>query len=147
MLRFTTSSEWRVASVFSELQQSAAGETLFRQDDDPRSVAFVLDGWVKTIRLEQNGEEKCVALYRHGALLGLEEMIAEQKRAETAITLSLSRLCWISARDFFRLIETDPGFSRRIFCALGRQDYARGICLAQRGGLSLRPRLEQLIWI
>jgi CRP-like cAMP-binding protein len=135
-----------MTSVFSEAQPITAGTILFRQNNHPQSVAFVVDGWVTTVSLERDGRERGVALYRQGSLLGLAELLAGQKYLETAVTLSLSRLCWISAEAFSKLIEIDRGFSRQIFHALSRQNYARGICLAQLGVLSLRPRLEQLIW-
>jgi CRP-like cAMP-binding protein len=135
-----------MAAVFSEVQPVTAGTILFRQNDHPQSVAFVVDGWVTTVRLERDGRERGVALYRQGSLLGLAELLAGQKYLETAIALSLSRLCLVSAEVFSKLIETDRGFSRQIFHALSRQNYARGICLTQSGVLSLRPRLEQLIW-
>jgi CRP-like cAMP-binding protein len=140
------SSERDMAPVFSEVQPITAGTTLFRQNDHPQSVAFVVDGWVTTVRLERDGRERGVAFYRQGSLLGLAELLGGQRYLETAITLSLSRLRWISAEAFSNLIEVDRGFSLQIFRALSRQSYARGICLAQSGVLSLRPRLEQLIW-
>jgi CRP-like cAMP-binding protein len=135
-----------MASTFSEGQPITAGTILFQQDDHPQSLAFVADGWVTTVRLERDGRERGVALYRQGSLLGLAELLAGQRYLDTAITLSLSRLRWVSAEAFSDLIETDRGFSRQVFHALSRQNYARGICLAQRGRLSLRPRMEQLIW-
>lgn len=133
-------------SVFSEVQPITARTILFRQNDHPQSMALVVDGWVTTVRLERDGRERGVALYRQGSLLGLAELLAGQKYLETAIALSLSHLCLVSAEVFSNLIETDRGFSRQIFHALSRQNYARGICLAQSGSLSLRPCLEQLIW-
>jgi CRP-like cAMP-binding protein len=140
------SSEWDMASVFSKVQPITPRTILFRQNDHPQSVAFVVDGWVTTVRLGRDGQERGVALYRQGSLLGLAELLTRQKYLETATTLSLSRLCWVSAEAFSNLVKTDRGFSQQIFSALSRQDYARGICLAQRGSLSLRPRLEQLVW-
>lgn len=146
MLMSTTSFGWSMAPGFSEVRPITAGRILFRQNDDPQSVAFVADGWVKTFRLEQDGSGIGVALYTQGSLIGFAELIAGQRHPETAVTLSLSRLCWINARDFKYLINTDTQFSRHIFHALSRQNYARGIFLAQRGNLSFRQRLEQLIW-
>jgi CRP-like cAMP-binding protein len=133
-------------SLFSEVQPITAGTILFRQNDHPQSMALVVDGWVTTVRLERDGRERGVALYTKGSLLGLAELLTRQKYLETSSTLSLSRIRWISAKALSNLVETDPGFFWQIFHALSRQNYASGICLAQRGSLSLRPRLEQLIW-
>ncbi len=129
----TTSSEWNMASVFSQVQPITAGTILFRQNDHPQSVALVVDGWVTTVRLERDGRERGVALYTKGSLLGLAELLTRQKYLETSITLSLSRIRWISAKAFSNLVETDLGFFWQIFHALSRQNYASGICLAQRG--------------
>jgi CRP-like cAMP-binding protein len=135
-----------VASEFSKVQPTTAGRILFRQNDHPQSVAFVVSGWVKTVRLEQDGEGRGVALYTKGSLLGLVELLAGQKYSDTTITLSPSNLCWITNRVFFDFIRTDTRFFWQVNQALSRQNYARGICLAQSSSLPLRQRLEQLIW-
>jgi CRP-like cAMP-binding protein len=109
-------------------------------------VAFVASGWIKTVRLERDGEGRGVALYTKGSLLGLAELLAGQKYSETAITLSPSNLYWITNREFFDFIRTDPRFFGQVNQALSRRNYACGICLAQSGSLPLRSRLEQLIW-
>jgi CRP/FNR family transcriptional regulator, cyclic AMP receptor protein len=142
----TTSSGRNVVSVFSVARQISAGRILFRQNDRPQSVAYIVSGWVKTFRLQQDGSERGVALYTQGSLLGLSGLFARQKYSETATALSLSRLRWITAPEFHDLIKTDQRFSLQINRAISRQNYACEICLSQRGGLSLRLRLEQLIW-
>ena len=101
------SSGWNVAPGFSKVQQTSAGRILFRQNDQPQSVAFVVSGWIKTLRLERNGDGKGVALYTQGSLLGLTELIAGQKYPDTTITLSPSNICWITNGEFFDFIRTD----------------------------------------
>jgi CRP/FNR family transcriptional regulator len=135
-----------MAPKLSECRPTAAGKILFRQNDDPQSVAFVVSGWIKTVRLERDGEGRGIALYTKGSLLGLAELLAGQKYPETAITLSPSNLCWITNRKFFDFIRTDQRFFRQVNQTLSRQNYACEICLAQSGSLPLRTRLEQLIW-
>src|SRR5262245_34183212 len=97
----TTSSEWSMASKLSECRQTAAGRILLRQNDHPQSVAFIVSGWIKTVRLERDGEGRGVALYTKGSLLGLAELLAGQKYPETTITLSPCSLLWITNREFF----------------------------------------------
>jgi CRP-like cAMP-binding protein len=147
MLLSAASSEWDLASEFSAVQSISAGTILFRKGDPSQSALLVVSGWVGSVRLEQDGRERCVALYPQGSLLGLVELFAEQKYSETAVTLSLSRLRWITASAFRDRIETDPRFAKQVTRALGRQDYARGICLTQSGCVSLRERAEQLFWL
>jgi CRP-like cAMP-binding protein len=135
-----------MASKLSECRPTAAGRILFQQNDHPQSVAFVVSGWIKTVRLERDGGRRGVALYTQGSLLGLAELIAGQKYPDTTITLSPSSLLWITNGEFFDFIRTDLRFVWQINQALSRQNYACGICLAQSGILPLRQRLEQLIW-
>lgn len=135
-----------MAPGFSKVHPTTAGSILFRQNDPPQSVAFVASGWIKTVRLERDGEVSGVALYTKGSLLGLAELLAAQKYPETTITLSQSNLCWITNWEFFDFIRTDLRLVWQINQALSRQNYASGICLAQSGILPLRSRLEQLIW-
>jgi len=135
-----------MAPKLSESRPTAAERILFQQNDRPQSVVFVASGWIKTVRLEQDGGGRGVALYTKGSLLGLAELLAGQKYPETAITLSPSNLCWITNREFFDFIRTDKRFFGQVNQALSRQTYACEICLAQSGSLPLRPRLEQLIW-
>ena len=142
----TTSSEWGMAPGFSKVQPTTADSILFRQNDYPQSVAFVASGWIKTVRLERDGEGRGVALYTKGSLLGLAELISGQKYPDTTITLSPSSLLWITNQEFFDFIRTDLRFVLQINQALSRQNYACGICLAQSGALPPRQRLEQLIW-
>jgi len=130
----------------SESRPTAAERILFRQNDRTQWVVLVASGWVKTVRLERDGEGRGVALYTKGSLLGLAELLAGQKHPDTAITLSASNLCWITNREFFDFIRTDQRFFGQVNQALSRQNYACEICLAQSGSLPLRPRLEQLIW-
>lgn len=141
----TVSSGRGVASGFSKVQATTADRTLFRQNDRPQSVALVVSGWIKTVRQEQDGRGRGVAFNTQGSLLGLAELVARQKYPDTTTTLSPSRLMWITNREFFDLIETDTRLVWQINQALSRQNYARGICLAQ-SSLPLRLRLEQLIW-
>src|SRR5262245_53333159 len=142
----TTFSEWSLASKLSECRPTAVGRILFRQNDHPQSAPFVISGWIKTVRMERDGEVRGVALYTKVSMLGLAELIAGQKYPETTITLSPSNLCWITNGEFFDFIRNDPRFFWQVNRALSRQNYACEICLAQSGSLPLRPRLEQLIW-
>jgi CRP-like cAMP-binding protein len=146
MLSSATSSGWDMAPGFSAFQSSIDGTILFRQGDCPQSAFFVVSGWVGSVRIEQDGQEKGVALYPPGLLPSLAELFARQDSPETVMTLSSCRLYRIDAGAFFDLIETDSQFFERIFRALCRQNYALKICSAQSSSLPLRPRLEQLFW-
>lgn len=139
-------SGWGMAQGFSAVQSINVGTTLFRQDSQPQSVAFIETGWVKLVRLEQNGWEKITALHPPGSLLGVAELIAERNHPETAIALSSCRLHSITAPAFLDLVRTDLRLSGQIMRALSRQSYIRDICSAQWGSVSPQLRFQQLSW-
>ncbi len=66
-------SGWGMAPGLSAIQPITAETTLFRQDACQRSAAFIEGGWVKIVRLEQDGQDRAIALYPPGSLLGAKE--------------------------------------------------------------------------
>ncbi|MCG3164225.1 MAG: hypothetical protein JMDDDDMK_05712 [Acidobacteria bacterium] len=139
-------SGWEMAQGFSAVQSVNAKATLYWQGSQPQSVIFIETGWVKLVRVEENGRQRITALHPPGSLLGVAESVAELNHPETAVALCSCRLHSITAPAFLNLVTTDLRLSAQIARALSRWSYVRDICSTQTGSVSPQLRLQQLMW-
>jgi CRP/FNR family transcriptional regulator len=146
MLDLSMYSGWEKMRKISAIQEMAVSTVLFRQGSVPQSATLVENGWVKLVRLEQDGQEQIIALYPPGSLLGAEILISDQCHTASAITMTNCRLYMIPASAFLNWIRTDLQFSWQIHRAFSQRINARDLSAAQSRCVPSRLRLEQLLW-
>ena len=139
-------SGWDRVCGLSTCHQMPVATVVFQQNTPAQSAILLESGWIKLVRLEQDGREQIVALCPPGSLLGAEALIADQSCPTTGITLSRCRFHSIPAPVFLNWVRTDPQFSWQIHRAFGRRINACKIRSAQLKDLPARLRLEQLLW-
>lgn len=92
-------------SLVSHSKRLSKGETLFRQSDAFESLFVVLNGTVKTCRLDTDGEEQIVGFYIPGNLIALDA-IGSDSHPSSGIVLEDCTVCKIPCRVFD---EGSPG--------------------------------------
>ena len=91
------------------VQTVPRGEHLLRGDDKPRGLGFLLDGSARTVW--QIGNRRSVLIQGtgpHDGYIGLRDVLADQPRTISMVTLSPCRLAVISASAALALFERRP---------------------------------------
>ncbi|HKX33035.1 MAG TPA: Crp/Fnr family transcriptional regulator [Blastocatellia bacterium] len=137
---------WEKVRGLSTSRKVSAATVLFRQGTEAQSAILIESGWIKSVREEQNGQERILALFPPGSLLSAETLISGQHHAATAIALVNCQLYLIPSMVFLSWVRSTPQFSWQLHRALSRRVNARDIRLTQFLCLPPRLRLEQLLW-
>jgi CRP/FNR family transcriptional regulator len=95
----------------SSLQKKAAGETIFWEGDAADSVFEVVSGTLRLHKLLPDGRRQVTGFLSAGHLVGLAP---EGTWVYTAEAITDVSLCRYRRSAFERLIDTVPGFARRI---------------------------------
>ena len=125
----------------------AEGTVLFKQGALARDVYYLEHGLVKIIFLDPGGEEVITNLYSApGTLIGDSCAILGKHYVSAAVVTRNTRMRRVAAASFNELIKHDADTSWTLHvkhCNLLAELLDRS---AQLGYLSVRQRVEQLIW-
>lgn len=125
----------------------AEGTVLFKQGSQARDVYYLESGLVKIVFLDPAGEEVIVSLSSMpGSLVGAACAVLGKHYVSAAVVTRNTRLRRIAAASFNDLIRHDPETSWALHiqhCSQLSELLDRS---AQLGYLSVRQRVEQLIW-
>jgi signal transduction histidine kinase len=98
-----------------------AGETIFREGDEPDGMYVVLAGAVKLVRRDPADGEMQVAVFKAGGYFGEPALLEGRARAATAVTLEPCELLLIDRTEFLaRLRNAEPDVLVRALGALSR---------------------------
>lgn len=140
---FHAQQRWKAQSVPS--QRFSPSTTLFPQGTSPREVFYVEQGWIKLIRVNENGQELAIGLPSQGALLGAASVIVQEPYPYTAITVTSCTLTRIPADHFLFLAKTDEQFCWYLHEVHSHEIHRQASQLAALRCLSARQRFEQLL--
>ena len=82
-----------------------AGQTLFRENDPPRHVYFVLSGSVEILV-----RDKVIETIREGQIVGLLSFVDELPRSITARAAEACELALLDKKQFRYMVEAIPNF-------------------------------------
>ena len=97
--------------AITSLQKKAAGETIFWEGDPADSVFEVVKGTLRLHKLLPDGRRQVTGFLSAGHLVGLAP---EGTWVYTAEAITEVTLCRYRRSAFERLIDTVPGFARRV---------------------------------
>jgi CRP/FNR family transcriptional regulator len=104
--------------AITSLQKKAAGETIFWEGDDADSVFEVVSGTLRLHKLLPDGRRQVTGFLCTGHLIGLAP---EGTWVYTAEAITDVTLCRYRRPAFERLIDTVPGFARRVLTATSHE--------------------------
>jgi signal transduction histidine kinase len=92
-----------------ELVEAPAGIVLYRQGQTPPCFCMVLDGEVRAVRYEINGNETPLAIFRDGDTFGESPLLlGAEKSGVQCETSTATRLLKVDGEGFWRLMATCP---------------------------------------
>jgi len=104
--------------AITSLQKRAAGETIFWEGDPADSVFEVVKGTLRLHKLLPDGRRQVTGFLCAGHLVGLAP---EGTWVYTAEAITEVTLCRYRRSAFERLIDTVPGFARRVLTATSHE--------------------------
>ena len=87
--------------------------SIYKQGDDGQYVFTLREGYVKLLRVNEDGTERIVRLIRKGDLFGMESLLSD-KYENSAISLSSVYLCKIPVHVLKTLGENSPRLHRQM---------------------------------
>ncbi len=103
-----------------EWKHLAAGCILFRHDDPPDAVYFVVSGTVRAFMPVKDGVEINYALFGPGDMVGELAAIDGRERSADVMTVSESVIAACPRPVFLNVLRADPDFSLRLLVRLAR---------------------------
>lgn len=92
------------------------------REGDPGDAAFYLEeGTVRIFRVSPAGKEIIVSLRQPGAMFGMAEIMAAEKRIFSAQAITPCRLYRIERNEFKSLLRRHPSLSERVIETLGQR--------------------------
>ena len=119
---------------------------IYSQGDSPHTVCLICSGLVKLTRTESDGNQVIVGLRQRGWMLGAVSLLLNARYETTAATITRSKLCFVPAETFTRVMDTSLEFSRWILMILSRGLRSSMLSIGERSCLSGRQRLEKFLW-
>ena len=104
--------------AITSLQKKPAGATVFSEGDDADSVFEVVRGTLRLLKLLPDGRRQVIGFLCPGHLIGLAPEGAWVYTAEAVTDVTL---CCYRRAAFERLIDTVPGFARRVLTATSHE--------------------------
>jgi len=118
---------------------------IYSQGDSPHTVCLICSGQVKLTRTESDGTQVIVGLRQRGWMLGAVSLLLNARYETTAATITRSKLCFVPAETFTRVMDTSLEFSRWILMILSRGLKSSMLSIGERSCLSGRRRLEKFL--
>jgi len=107
-----------------------AGETIFREGDDPRGEAFLIHEGRVEVQRRVDGEARRVRVLGRGDLLGELALFRGASHSASAVAIGPVTVLVISARQLYRLVRTRPGLAvaliRQLAVKLGEAERGAG---------------------
>ena len=104
--------------AITSLQKKPAGATIFSEGDDADTVFEVVSGTLRLLKLLPDGRRQVTGFLCAGHLIGLAP---EGTWVYTAEAVTDVTLCRYRRAAFERLIDTMPGFARRVLTATSHE--------------------------
>ena len=119
---------------------------IYSQGESSHTVCLICTGLVKLTRTESDGNRAILGLRQEGWMLGAVSSLLNARYETTAATVTRSKLCFVPAETFKRVMDTSLEFSRWISLVLSKGMRSSMLSIGERSCLSGRQRLEKFLW-
>ncbi len=89
-------------------REHPANQVIMLQNDWGSGVYFVQEGWVKIRTYNPDGKEVTLTILGPGEIFGEMAALDEAPRSTDVMTLTVTTVAMLSAKDFLHFLETEP---------------------------------------
>jgi CRP/FNR family cyclic AMP-dependent transcriptional regulator len=130
-----------LADAGQETRNFKKKQTIYEQGQRPVALYFVSKGVVKTFKISDAGKELITTIYKEGDFFGYTPLLEETTYKDNAEALEDSQVMIIPKADFFNLINTDAGISKKFIKLLSSNLAEKEEHLLQLAYNSVRKRV------
>ncbi|MGE5190179.1 MAG: Crp/Fnr family transcriptional regulator [Gemmatimonadota bacterium] len=109
----------RIAGLCAE-RHYPKGAVIFARDDPADHLYIVQDGLVRLVSISDKGAETILRIFKEGEIFG-ELLLAEERRAFTALVAEDARVAVLSRRNFSELLSSVPIVAENFIRLLSRR--------------------------
>ena len=132
----------RVAKL-TTLQDVEKADALWNAGDPADALTVIVSGRVKVVKHADTGDV-ILEMFGPGEAVGAVAVYNQMPYPATAIAMEASTLLRLPRRDWFELLERDPGFARAMMLAMTRLNMALTRKLAAMHGTRVQARIASL---
>lgn len=137
---------WAVRRAFlsaSRTFELRAREVLFHAGDSGDGCYFLRDGVVKASVIAKDGQERLLAVFGPGALIGELSLIDDEPRSATISALKPSHMLHLSKQAFFRLADANPQVYRHALRLLAQRLRETNDSVVAQGTVTVAGRVAR----
>ena len=120
-------------------------EVLFHEGDEMRHVPFLVNGKVRTFKVNNDGKEFVTGLHVPGDFIGYMGLLENGHAMETADAMEDSEVALVPREDLMRLLYRDRDVSMRLIHMLSHDVAEKQERLLQLAYASVRQRVAQAL--
>lgn len=111
----------------------------------PKYVYFVKSGEVRMVTVSNEGKEFIQGIFKTGQYFGEPALIIDRKYLAYTIASKASEIIRVGNKQFFDLIENEPGFSIRLIKTLSNRLFYKSMMLEELANEKAEHRLITII--
>jgi DNA-binding response OmpR family regulator len=124
-----------------ETQAYKKKQMVYTHAHRPSYLFFVVKGKVKTFRVNEDGKELIISIYKDGDFMGYTSLLEETTYTDNAEAMEDSEVMLIPKSDFYALLNTDTQVAKSFIKLLSRNLVEREEALLNLAYNSLRKRV------
>lgn len=117
------------------------GDTVFREGAVPTGIYYIKSGKVKKFKIDKEGREQIIYVANTGELIGYHAVLADDRYADSAVTLEESLISFIPRHHFLQAVDRSSLLSKRLLKTLSHEFTVFANSLALFAQRSVRERL------
>lgn len=121
------------------------GQAIFQEGNKPFGVFCMNEGKVKITKHGSEGKEHIVRLAKPGDTMGYRALLSDTRYSASAIALEDSKVCFISAEDFQRLIAQNYLVAKDMMRMLSNALADAELSIAQLATKPVRERIAEAL--
>jgi CRP-like cAMP-binding protein len=94
------------------------GEVIFSEGEPPAGLYFIESGSVKIFKREPDNTERIMHLASKGDILGLHSVVNNHDYSNSAVAISVSKVCFIAADEFLQIVESSNTYKLLVMKSL-----------------------------
>lgn len=112
--------ELEALSQNRKIKSYAKKQIIYREDEYPNALFFIVKGKVVESKMDQNAKELITELYNEGDFLGYLPLLQESQYKETATAVEDAELAIIPRDDFLQLVRNNRDVSAKFIKMLSK---------------------------
>lgn len=122
-------------------------DLLYKENDYPRQLFFVISGKVKIFKTNQDGKEFITEIRKEGEFFGYPDLISGRQYAESAAAMEDSEVSMVPKDDFFKLLFANKDVSTKLIKMLADNIAEREEQLLNLAYNSIRRRVADALLV